>query len=68
MDMTVTQLEWIKTKDAILSQKYANLVEYIPKKNELQAPVYMLETNFTMSCNIMPWQDDKLRLVSHYQF
>ena len=61
--MTVTQLEWIKTKDALLSPNLKHLLKYIEK--DLHKPVYMVETNFTMSCIIMPWSDDKIRLVSH---
>ena len=43
-------------------------MKFIPKEKDLQSPVYMLETNFTMSCVIMPWTDNKVRLISHMQF
>ena len=66
--MTITQLEWITTKNVILNPNHPKYLKYIPKEKDLQYPIYMLETNFSMSCSIMPWLDDKVRLLSHIEF
>jgi len=29
---------------------------------------YMMETNFTQSCSIMPWFDDQVRLIYEMEF
>ena len=43
-------------------------MSYLPKNKAKQYPTYMLETNFTQSCKIMPWVDDKIRIVLKMDF
>jgi hypothetical protein len=65
---TLQYTHWILAEDADFDPNYGELLDFLPKDQIAKYPVFVDETNFTLSCDMMPFVDKRIRLIFHKHY